>query len=266
MKRSLIVLMGLDGSGKSTQAQLLANWLREQGTSADVVWMRGESYVTLPLLRIAKLCLRAPKGKKRGDAGALRPRSAGGADLKNAYAKYVASKRALFRYAFVRAIWRRLVLLDLFITFRMAFAKLGGDVKVIILDRYVYDSLIDIDSSFAAGGAELRRLLKSWSVRVFPQPDMVVLFELSPAEAMRRKDDIPSMEYLEERHDLYKVAAVEVKAAVIDASRPIDAIRNDLIRVVSARGLAGSAGPARPAGKRPGANPSAGCGQRETPK
>jgi hypothetical protein len=83
---------------------------------------------------------------------------------------------------------------------------------------------------------------------------------------MRRKDDIPSMEYLEERHDLYKVAAAEVNAAVIDASKPIDAIRGDLIRVVSARGLAGLAGPAHPAGKRPGANPSAGGGQRETSK
>jgi thymidylate kinase len=134
---------------------------------------------------------------------------------------------------------------------------------VIILDRYVYDSLIDIDSSFAAGGAELKRLLKSWSVRVFPRPDIVVLFDLSPAEAMRRKDDIPSMEYLEERHDLYRAAAEEVKAAVIDASRPIDAIRGDLVRVVSARGLGGLAGPA---GKRPGADPSARGDQREMPK
>jgi thymidylate kinase len=244
MKRSLIVLMGLDGSGKSTQAQLLANWLREQGINADVVWMRGESYVTMPLLKVAKFFLRAPKGKKRGDAGTGDPQASGGAQTQAAYAKYVASKRSVFKYAFVREIWRRLVLLDLFITFRVAFAQLGRGVKVVILDRYVYDSLIDIDSSFGAGGAELKRLLRSWSVGVFPRPDMVVLFEISPAEAMRRKDDIPSVEYLQERHALYGVAAREVRAAVIDASRPIDTIRNDLIRAVSALGIVNRAGKA----------------------
>jgi len=221
MKRKLIVLMGLDGSGKSTQAQILANWLREQSIVTEVVWMRGESYLTLPLLKIAKALLRAPKGTKRG--GAL------GEAARDHYTKYVRSKRSLFKNRLVRAVWRNLVLFDFFITFKVAFAKLPKDARVVVLDRYVYDSLIDIDSGFGSGGAEVRRLLKSRLIRFFPRPDKVVLIEIAPDLAMRRKDDIPSMEYLEERHGLYRMIAGEVKGTIVDGSRSIDEVRASII-------------------------------------
>lgn len=259
MRRRLVVLMGLDGSGKSTQAQLLANWLREQGVPTEVVWMRGESYVTRPLLGLAKAVLRAPKGTKRGGAargatpgrGATPSRGApvaeaasdaqGAAPVQRpsqeqgatqAYARYTAGKRSLFRNPLVRVLWRNLVLLDFFITFKSAFARLPRRTRVVILDRYFYDSLIDIDSGFGSGGSELRRLLGSPLVRVFPRPDRVVLLEIPPAEAMRRKDDIPSVEYLEERHGLYRAVAESTGALVVDAAKPIDEVAAALVEAI----------------------------------
>jgi len=224
--------MGLDGSGKSTQAQLLANWFREQGTPANVVWMRGESYVTRPLLKLAKTLLRAPASQKRGGAIAGGGPKAGDSEARDAYAKYVTSKRSLFRSSLIRAVWRSLVLLDFFITLKVAFAHLARSVQVVILDRYVYDTLIDIDSGFGSGGSEVRRLLASPLIRIFPRPDKIVLLEIDPAAAMRRKDDIPSMEYLEERYSLYRAVARETGASVVDATQSIDETRSALIAEV----------------------------------
>lgn len=222
-RRQLIVLMGLDGSGKSTQAALLAQSFKERGEKAAVVWMRGESYLTLPLLKVAKAVMRAPKAGKRGaaeDTGAQR--------------QYTARKRSLFRNPLARELWRRLVLADFYLTYRHAFGRLPRGTSVVILDRYIYDSLIDIDTAFGSRGAEVKRLLASGAGMV-PRPDKVVLIDIPPAEAMRRKNDIPSMAYLEERTGLYRIVAQQLGATTVDGTKPIEAVRRAIAEAV--RGL-----------------------------
>jgi thymidylate kinase len=214
MKRNLIVLMGLDGSGKTTQAELVSKWLNEKGTPAEVVWMRGESYLTLPILKIGKALLRAPKEAKRGD----------GVHAGGDYEKYVSSKQSLFKNRVLRAIWRALTVFDLYLSVRFAFLKLARSTRVIVLDRYVYDTFIDIESAFGGKGTELDRLLASRLLRLFPRPEKVILIEISPEEAMQRKDDIPSIRYLEERHGLYDRVARAVGAVRIDGTESIEEV------------------------------------------
>ena len=262
MKRRLIVLMGLDGSGKSTQAQLLANRLREQNVNAEVVWMRGESYVSMPLIRIGRRLLGAPGGKKRGDVDVKHRRERASQEAVETYENYVRSKQSVFRNGLMRVVWRYLVLFDFFITFKVSFAKLAKDVEAVILDRYIYDSLIDIDSAFGSDGAEVKRLLRSPLLRLFPQPDKVVLLEIAPGDAMRRKDDIPSMDYLEERLGLYRIVADELKASIIDATRPIQEVRVALVDAVRTMdlGKAGVAGTGKRADGNSGKGRSRGAG------
>ncbi len=218
MKQQLIVLMGLDGSGKSTQAELMARWLGTEGIPAEVVWMRGESYLTRPVLRIGKALLRAPKETKRGN----------GIRAGDDYEKYVDSKRSLFTNSLLRGIWRTLTVFDLYLSFRVAFSRLAKGTQVVILDRYIYDTLIDIDSAFGGKGTELDRLLASPWLRLFPRPRKVILLEISPGEAMRRKDDIPSIQYLEERHGLYHRVAAALGGTRIDATQGIEEIRTEI--------------------------------------
>jgi len=220
MKRKLIVLMGLDGSGKSTQAQMASEWLSRQGIPTEVVWMRGESYITQPVLRVGKALLGAPKEEKRG----------GGIESGKDYERYVDGKQAMFKNRALRAIWRTLTIIDLYITFKLSFRSVSRDTRVVILDRYVYDSLIDIDSAFGSGGAEAVKMLDSSLLGLFPEPfpepDMVFLLEISPEEAMKRKDDIPSIVYLEERHGLYLKFAEITRAIRVDASASIEQVQS----------------------------------------
>jgi thymidylate kinase len=218
MKRKLIVLMGLDGSGKSTQAELLSKHLNERGIKTQAVWMRGECYLTLPLLKIGKALLRAPRETKRGE----------GIKAGRDYQRYVTAKHSLFRSGLLRAIWRTLTVIDRYITLKVAFSKIDKHVEVVILDRYFYDMLIDIDSAFGSGGAEMKRLLKSPLLRLFPPPDKVILLEITPEVAMKRKDDIPSMDYLVGRYRPYDMLASSINAKRIDASRAIEEVRADV--------------------------------------
>jgi dTMP kinase len=216
MKRKLIVLMGLDGSGKSTQANMASEWLKRQGIPTQVVWMRGESYITQPVLKVGKALLRAPREEKRG----------GGIESGRDYERYVGGKQAMFKNRALRAIWRTLTIIDLYITFKLSFRSVARDTRVVILDRYVYDSLIDIDSAFGSGGAEAVKMLDSSLLGLFPEPDMVFLLEIPPEEAMKRKDDIPSIVYLEERHDLYLKFAEITRAIRVDASLGIEQVQS----------------------------------------
>ena len=223
MKRSLIVLMGLDGSGKSLQAGLLAEWLASKGRKAEVVWMRGESYITAPLIRLGKAVLGGPRERKRGE-GVRDPES---------YERYTRQKKSMFRNPALRSIWRSCTLIDHYISFRRALRRVPRDADIIVLDRYVYDSMIDIDSAFGSGGRETRRLLDSRLFRLFPRPDKVILLEIPPEESMKRKDDIPSIEYLESRHPVYHIIAERVNAGIVDAAKPVEEVQADIRREIA---------------------------------
>lgn len=223
MKTKLIVLMGLDGSGKSTHAELLRDWLKASGVPAEIVWMRGESYLTKPVLAVAKALLRAPREAKRGE----------GIKAGKDYDKYVGTKHSMFRSRFLRKVWTGLTLLDLYITFRTAFSRLPRNTKLVILDRYIYDSFIDIDTAFDERGREAERLLGSTMARLFPGPDLVLLLEITPEDAMKRKDDIPSVRYLEDREAIYRRIATAVGAITIDAGRPIEEVQFRIRDVVT---------------------------------
>ena len=215
MKRKLVVLMGLDGSGKSTQAAGLRDWLKADGIAAETVWMRGESYLTRPVLTLGKSLLRAPKESKRGE----------GVKAGKAYDRYVGSKHSMFKNPLLRRIWTGLTLLDLYITFRAAFARIPRKTGVVILDRYIYDSFIDIDTAYGEKGKEAERLLGSVMAGLFPRPHIVIHLAIEPEDAMRRKDDIPSLGYLEEREAVYEMIGRAVDAVTVDAGRPVEEVQ-----------------------------------------
>jgi thymidylate kinase len=222
MKRKLIVLMGLDGSGKTLQANMLVDWLASRGERAQVVWMRGESYITAPIIRVGKSLLGGPREHKRGEGIADR----------NSYDRYTRSKQSMFKNPVLRSIWRSSTLIDHYISFRRALGRLPEDVTTVILDRYVYDSMIDIDSAFGSEGREAERLLRSRFFKLFPRPDRVVLLDLPPEESMRRKSDIPSIEYLESRRPVYHIIAERVGAGTVDATRSKEEVQADIRREI----------------------------------
>lgn len=232
----LICLLGIDGSGKSTQAQQLVARLRQAGYPAQYVWGgRRAALTALPVL-LGKARLGAP----RRSAG---PTAANGA----AYGSYMRGARQLFRRRALRGTWRSVTVAEHVVQLwgRVALPLLLG--AVVVCDRYLYDSLINQALLFGDGPAALAAGLRGAAAAALPAPDLGFWLDVPPAVALSRKHDVYALAQLEGRAPLYRAAADALGFQRLDGQLAPGALGDALwaavLRHLSARaplGLPGS--------------------------
>jgi len=107
-----------------------------------------------------------------------------------------------------------------------------------VCDRYVQDAAAELESRLGRGRAVARtaaRLLPAWA----PRPHLAVLLRLSAEEAVRRKPEEADRGELRRRAEALDRLAREQGMLVLDASRPLDEVRGEVVeralRLVFAR-------------------------------
>jgi len=178
---ALIALCGVDGSGKTEQARLLAQVLDTCALHHRTVWSRGASSpLADAVIRLFKpLVARGSSMDTSSDA----------ADAK------LARKSVWLQRPLLRAGWKALVAVDLIWRYatRIVPQLLMG--RIVIADRYVYDALVELavltDSAALAEGCYARILRCKC-----PRPSLAAYLRVSPEIAADRKPDEPG-EYLE---------------------------------------------------------------------
>lgn len=223
-KNMVIVLTGVDGSGKTTQADLILESLKNDGIPVSYVWSRWKPFLLRPVINMWKQNI--SKDTKRS----------GGAED---YKKIKSSKSRLLRNPFFKWLWLTAFFLDygIQIFFKIRLRKLNN--KLILSDRMFHDSVIDQAINLGSDRASLLEKIDSmWMKVVFPQPDMVLYIDCPGEVAFSRKDDAPDVEYLIERRDLYLQLADKYGWVVIDGTLPIDAvasrIKDEIYRKIEA--------------------------------
>lgn len=216
-----VALVGIDGSGKTTQAHLLARELTRAGVPARY-WRNagGRRW-------FGRLAQRLGRG-----ADAERLVGRGGMLAIESVLRWLAIARALLRSSLSR--------------------------RVAVLDRYSicqYASIRAHRPRRADRWERLARLL----YRVFPEPDVTFLLRVDPLEAYRRIErrgtDHESLEFLTAANEAYRSLSEHDRFVVIDANAAPDEVHRE-IRQRLAPWLAPSAGvaaltPARTPGWRP---------------
>jgi len=199
----MIVLCGLDGSGKSTQAAILAECLRSEGIRARAVWNRWRPTLSAPLIGIAKRALSGREKIAEGD-----------------YESFREAKRREMASGWKRGLWQLMVWAEYAcqVHWRTLGRRLGG--AVVICDRYVYDTMIDVAINFSTPPDRLSSLMKIPLLSLFPKPALVIFIDVDPVVGAARKDDGTPAAYLADRREYYRAMARILEAPIVDGGAP----------------------------------------------
>lgn len=149
----IITFSGTDGSGKSTQINLLTKEFQKKGFSTKCVWARG-GYTPLfsTLKKILKLLFRKKTSSIEN----------------NLFRKKILKKKLVSR------IWLVIAIIDLIIFYGIYVRIISCFVNIIICDRYIEDTLIDFKINFSDTFND-RSFLWRLLVLIVPRPNLSFL-------------------------------------------------------------------------------------------
>ncbi len=202
MRRNIFIcFIGIDGSGKTTLAEILADAMKRSGIKSKYAWCgwrQFDSFLLRPFAAIMR--------------GLLIRRESASVD------RDISIERVENRFLF--PILRYLMLLDYLISVfpKVKIPLMRG--QSIVSDRYIYDLIVESMINHKTRGNAVLNLL--------PKPDFTFLIDLPEEIAYERKTDIPSVDFLRQKRQLYLDVATQridkEKLLVIDGSEDIGRI------------------------------------------
>jgi thymidylate kinase len=221
---AIIAFSGLDGAGKSTQAQALSASLAALGYESEVIWAPiGQN---ASLRRFASAVKHAvshlpvgPLAGVRGEAveAHLLSRSEPGTPAFGPFRQLAAG------------VWSTVTTLASALVLRRAAHGTRTRGRIAIYDRYVLDTVVDLRFRYAL---EARLRFQEALIRALtPSPRRAYLLDVSPEVAHRRKPDW-NLEQTRLRAGLYRREHAALGVRLVDAGRPVDDLAREILQDV----------------------------------
>ena len=200
----IISISGLDGSGKSTQAQMLQTYLENKGQKVLYFHAIAFSFPQRIKEFRKKYCpiYRLTKGRKKNEA-----------TEEKSVTKANCLQIKLRKFAFIIDVIR-------FKFFKRKLARKGYDF--IITDRYFYDTIVNI--------AYLEHRNTPPSIEKYiPKADAAFYLKIQPESIMTR-DRVPDqgLQYLKDKKKLYDMYAVLWNFKIIDGSKDKEVLHKEI--------------------------------------
>lgn len=218
----LICFIGIDGSGKTTQAKLLADELAGRGVKSMYTWSRGE---VLAIRRIFLSMGRRALGTSTREI----------ASDQTSYHAYQSRKSRLMQNSLVRILWSVMTYLEHLVQINKDIRKKVQDGYCVVCDRYQWDTLIDLAVLNHKDSAWLVNRFNRFMWRLIPKPAITFFVDIPPEEAMKRKDDIPSLDYVQKRAEHYRYLSKFDSFTVVDGCREVVTLQREISNAVRDR-------------------------------
>lgn len=220
----IVCFNGIDGSGKSLQAQRLVEHLNEAGYPAVYVWNGTRAPVTRWFTRLIKRMLGVTK--------VTAPSPVAPTSSSKEYRSYLTQTQQIFKRPLVRNIWLHKSLLEhtVEIWARVLPHLLRG--RIVVCDRYIFDTVISISVLSNLNPEEVARLLRVSLWYPVPRPTNWFFLDVAAEVGFQRKDDVPDLLFLERRVPLYRTAAAILGMECLDGTALPDEIAVDVLQRV----------------------------------
>lgn len=161
----MIIMSGIDSSGKSTQIEMLQNFMKERGINYRVIWSRGGYTGGIELLkRIARMLI----GKRHIPEPEDKP-----------------GHNEMFGNSIFATLWLVMAIIDLIRLYSLQIRIFNVLGIMVICDRYIEDTLIDFKMKFSHIDFEKWRLWKLLK-KTAPESAYSFLIEIPVDESIRR--------------------------------------------------------------------------------
>ncbi|VAW52100.1 hypothetical protein MNBD_GAMMA05-632 [hydrothermal vent metagenome] len=215
----IISVMGIDGCGKSTLSIPLAENISSYEKSTINTWATLKPVLLKPVILLTKF-LFVRKHNKFDD-----------------YDKHIKAKNAgVNKLKFTHKIYFMVMLIDYIpqAFFKVTLPKMLG--KYVICDRYYHDLIIDYAITISLDSKKISPYIKIAEFFV-PKPDLQYYLHVESETSLSRKDDIPSIAYLEQRKSYYDYLAEKLDIKKLSGEDTADINCQHIINDLKKRNL-----------------------------
>jgi thymidylate kinase len=192
----IIYISGIDGCGKTTQSELLVEWLEQEGYSAGYQWLRWEPSI-LPILQK----IRSLFGKTSSKSTTISTSSDKRESENKAHGRWSSLKGSLMASHIFRYFWMKYATSDYFSTYKKTCGNWQSDY--IVMDRYIFDFVVDQSLNFGIQPREFLTASESTKLSNMQKPEFSVFINIPAEVGYERKLDGTPLQYLKKREALY---------------------------------------------------------------
>jgi dTMP kinase len=211
LRGNLIAICGVDGSGKTTQVELLSKYLASRGVKFKCLWFRWTVFLSYSLLALCRLL------------GYTKWRTVSKSNIRYA-------ERSFYRSRALARLWPWLFTLDVFIYsfFQIKVRRVLG--YIILCDRFIPDIIVDMMCETRDYQLP-KRLVGRLLLSLIPKNSKLIVMDVAENIAYSRKNDVPSLDYLKERRKLYLALAKTLSIPVINGEEDINKIHEEILKL-----------------------------------